>query len=154
MIIITPLEEYVNSKGLAVYDYSRLPVHANGLLVPHNPIAPAPICSDNGNADPISRHQPGPLRRHGGVFPRSEQQANRGLRAIAPRHRHRPLRHPRHRGRDPQGEPQPPAIWESQSVCAGQAPAPFPGSRAGSSWSLMGCLVSSACIQRTTLDQA
>jgi hypothetical protein len=39
------------------------------------------------------------------------------------RHRHRPLRHPRHRGRDPQGQPQPQSIWESQPVCGGEAPA-------------------------------
>ena len=66
---------------------------------------------------------PRPLRRHGGVFPRSGQRADWGLRAPAPRHRYRPLRHPRQRGGDPQGKPQPQSIWESQSLCGGQAPA-------------------------------
>jgi hypothetical protein len=66
---------------------------------------------------------PRPLQRHGGVFPHSGQRANRGLCAPAPRHRQRPLRHTCHRGRDPQGKPQPQAIWESQPVCGGEAPA-------------------------------
>jgi hypothetical protein len=62
------------------------------------------------------------LQRHGGVFPGYGHRADWRLRAPAPRHRHCPLRHPRHWGRDPAGEPQPQAIWEPQSVCSGQAP--------------------------------
>ena len=54
---------------------------------------------------------PRPLRRHGGVFPSPCQRADWGLRAPAPRHWHRPLRHPRHRGRDRPRQRHPSGPW-------------------------------------------